>query len=69
MPDDPKEIAAEEVRPYLRLSPSERYARFLDLMGFLESIWQSLPAEQRARSTQAIDGLDDPGRWWERVPV
>ena len=69
MPDDPQLIAEEEVRPYLRLSPSERYARFLDLMSFLEQIWKSLPADKRERYAKANDRLDDPGRWWERVPA
>ena len=69
MPDDPRRIASEEVRPYLRLSAAERYSRFLDLMAFLESIWNSLPAARRAKYAEANDRLDDPGRWWERVPA
>lgn len=69
MPDAPHLIAQEEVRPYLRLSPAERYDRFLDLMSFLEQIWNSLPPDRRARYELANDRLDDPGRWWERVPV
>lgn len=66
--EDPYEAAEEEVRPYRGLSPCERYGRFLDLMGFLEGIWKSLPPERRARCDRARTDLDDPGRWWERVP-
>lgn len=69
MPDDPRRTAADEVKPYLRLTPAERYARFLDLMAFLEGIWTSLPAARRERYSKANDRLDDPGRWWDRVPA
>jgi len=69
MTDDPQRMAVEEVLPYLRLSPLERYERFLDLMSFFERIWNSLPSDRRARYAEANDRLDDPGRWWERVPA
>ncbi len=57
------------MRPYVGLPPSERYARFLDLMSYLERIWRSLPAKRRRQYEEANDRLDDAGRWWERVPV
>lgn len=66
---DPHDCAQEEVRPYLGLSPSERYRRFLDLMSFMESIWKSLDPLKRARYDRIQADLDDPGRWWERVPA
>lgn len=69
MPEDPRRVAEEEVRPYVGLSPSDRFARFLDLISFIERIWNSLPAERRTQYERANDRLDDPGRWWERVPV
>lgn len=55
LPDDPMKTAQDQVRRYVGLSPPERYARFLDLMSFLERIWNSLPAEQRARYGKAND--------------
>lgn len=66
--EDPNEATEEEVRPYRGLSPRERYARFLDLMRFLEGIWNSLGPERRAHYDRIRSELDDPGRWWERVP-
>lgn len=66
--DDPYEAAIEDVEPYRRMTPEERYAKFIDLMAFLESIWMSLDPAKRAAADREIAKLDDPGRWWERVP-
>ena len=65
--DDPDEAAREEVRPYVGLTPAERYARFLDFVAFYEEIRRSLDPELRARYERARR-LDDPGPWWQRVP-
>ncbi len=67
-PDDPYAAAEEDVKPYRGLSPRERYAAFLDLMSFLEKIWKSLDPRKRAHYERVDDELNDPGRWWERVP-
>lgn len=66
--EDPDEAALEEVAPFRDLSPAERYLRFLDLVAFYETIWKSLDPGLRARYMLAQRELDDPGRWWERVP-
>lgn len=68
VPDDPFAAALEDVEPYRGLSPRERYERFLDLMALLEQIWKSIEPERRRRYERINDQLDDPGRWWERVP-
>lgn len=67
MTDDPAAGAAEEVRPYLGLTPAERYRKFLDLMLFMERVWNSLDPARRAHYDRVQAQLDDPGRWWERV--
>jgi hypothetical protein len=67
-PVDPLQQALEDVEPYLHLSPKERYVCFIDLMRFMEKIWNSIEPGRQARYGRAQEGLDDPGRWWERVP-
>ncbi|MBI5210379.1 MAG: hypothetical protein HY927_10445 [Elusimicrobia bacterium] len=51
------------------MAPSERYRRFLDLMRFMDHIWKSLDPDKRAHYDLVQRRLDDPGRWWERVPA
>ncbi len=65
---DPYRSAEEEVALYRDMPPSERYACFLDLMDFMESIIRTRPIEEWRRIWRDLDALDDPGRWWERVP-
>ena len=65
---DPWQQAEEDVRPYRQLSPQQRYACFIDLMALMERIWKSIDPERQARYASAQAKLDDPGRWWERVP-
>lgn len=65
--DDPFASADEDVKPYLGLTPAERYRRFLDLMSFMERIWRSIDPERRAHRDRVQEQLDDPGPWWERV--
>ncbi|MBI5243468.1 MAG: hypothetical protein HY922_07235 [Elusimicrobia bacterium] len=66
--NDPYAEAEEDVRPYRALSPAERYSRLLDLMRFMDRIWGAIEPAKRAGYERAQDELDDPGRWWERVP-
>lgn len=66
--EDPYEAAKADVAPVLRLSPAERYARFLDVVSFFDGVWRSLDPALRARSVRASQAADDPGRWWERIP-
>ena len=66
--DDPYEEAAEDVRPYVGLTPRERWMKFLDLMAFMERIWKSLDPQRRAQYERAYLSADDSGRWWERIP-
>lgn len=66
--DDPDASAEEDVRPYLRLTPEQRYRKFLDLMLFMERVWGALPPAKRAHYDRVQARMDDPGRWWERVP-
>lgn len=65
---DPMRSAEEDVKAYRGLSPAECYAHFLDLMGFTDLIMRSRPIEEWRRTWRRLDQLDDPGRWWERVP-
>lgn len=67
--EDARLAAEEDARPYRGLAPAERYRRFLDLMRFMESILRSLDPGKRSRYDRVQTRLDDPGRWWERVPA
>lgn len=66
--EDAYEAAKADVAPVLRLTPAERYARFLDVVSFFDGVWRSLDPALRARSERAARVADDPGQWWERVP-
>ncbi|MBI3098568.1 MAG: hypothetical protein HYY93_10055 [Planctomycetes bacterium] len=68
MTDDPFLQAEAEVRPYRGLSHRERFRRFLDLMSFMEELMRTRPVEEWRRIWRAQESLDDPGRWWERIP-
>lgn len=65
---DPWRAAEEDVAPYRDLSAAERYACFVDLVGFMERIWNQAAPEDRRRWEKAQEELDDPGPWWTRVP-
>ena len=66
--DDPWASAMDDVEPYRGLTPQERYQRFLDIVSFMERVFKSIDPDKRARYDRARMALDDPGRWWERVP-
>ncbi|MEK7743561.1 MAG: hypothetical protein AAB578_04165 [Elusimicrobiota bacterium] len=68
MTDDPAAAAEEDVRPHRGLSPLERCRKLLDLISFMNDIRRSLDPARRERQERIQDELDDPGRWWERVP-
>ena len=67
--EDPDAAAEEDVRPYRGLSPVQRYKKLLDLLSFMQEIRKSLDPLRRERQDRIQDELDDPGRWWERVPT
>ncbi len=65
---DPVRVAEEDVEPYRGLSPAECYAQFVDLMNFTDVLMRPTPVEESYRVWRTLDAIDDPGRWWERVP-
>lgn len=65
---DPIRVAEEDVAPCRGLSPAECYAQFVDLMNFTDILMRSTPVEEWYRVWRILDEMDDPGRWWERVP-
>lgn len=67
--DDPYLQAAQEVAPYRHLSPQECWTHFVDLMKFTDVLMRARPAQEWPRWLKIHDGLDDAGRWWERVPA
>ena len=66
--EDPFRSAREDVAATLRLSPEECYAKFQALMAFTDVAMRAVPVEEWRRVWRLLVRLDDPGRWWERVP-
>lgn len=67
--NDPYVQAEDDVAPYRRLSPRECWGHFVDLMRFTEVLMRTRPPEEWRRAFRVHDALDDPGRWWERIPA
>lgn len=66
--DDPAACAIEDVAPYLTLTPRECYAHFLDVLRLSDHLMRVTPPAEWLKAWKAEDALNDPGRWWERVP-
>lgn len=66
--DDPFDSAREDVASNLALSPRECYARFLDILDLSDHLMRTRPPEEWFRIWKTLDTLDNPGRWWDRVP-
>jgi hypothetical protein len=66
--DDPYRQAQDDVAPYRGLTPQECWRRFIELTQFSEMLMRTRPVEEWKRLLQIHDALDNPGRWWERVP-
>lgn len=66
---DPDDCARADVAPFVGLSPQQRFAGFLDVLDLSEAMLVRMSEDRRRRAWSALDELDDPGRWWERVPA
>jgi hypothetical protein len=66
--DDPFATARADVAPFAALTPQQRFAQFLDVLAFAEVALRRMPEPELLRKWRALDAVDDPGRWWERVP-
>jgi len=65
---DPVRVAEDDVAPYRGLSPAECHSQFVDLMNSTDLQMRSITVQEWYKAWRALDAVDDPGRWWERVP-